>query len=117
MTQQIQVYGLRRCSTCVKAMKWLDAKAIAYTFIDYRDHPVDPERLRAWADELGWQVLINKASTSWRGLSDEQKKASSDDEWLTLIAEHPTLIKRPVLVRDKDVMVGFSEARYAAFFE
>lgn len=112
----VQVYGLRRCSTCVKARKWLDASGIRHTFIDYRDDPVDPAVLTGWAHKLGWDVLVNRASTSWRSLSDDQKQAVDDQQWLELIAEHPTLIKRPVLVREGDVQVGFSEARYRELF-
>lgn len=112
------LYGLTRCSTCVKARKWLDARGIPYTFIDYRDHPLDAATLTRWADRLGWKVLINRASTSWRALSDEQKGAHTDQQWLDLVEEHPTLIKRPVLEAGGDeVMVGFSEARYAAYFD
>lgn len=113
----VQVYGLKRCSTCVKAMKWLKANDVEYTFIDYRDEPVAPAILSAWADSLGWNILINKASASWRSLTDEQKQASTKAQWLALVAAHPTLIKRPVLVRGDDVMVGFSEARYHEFLE
>lgn len=114
--KSVQIYGLQRCSTCVKARKWLDANSIEYTSVDYRDNPVDADVLSSWADKLGWGVLVNKASTSWRSLTDTQKQASTDAQWLALIAEHPTLIKRPVLVKDDDVMVGFSEARYADYF-
>lgn len=115
--QAVKVYGLRRCSTCVKATKWLDSRGVDYTFIDYRDEPVAQDVLSTWASALGWKALINRASTSWRALSDEQKEASTDTQRLALIAEHPTLVKRPVLVRDGAVDVGFSEARYAEIFE
>lgn len=112
----VQVYGLRRCSTCVKARKWLDANAIEHTFTDYRDTPVEPVVLTAWAAQLGWDVLVNKSSAAWRALSETEKQADTDAQWLALIAAHPTLVKRPVLVRDHDVMVGFSEPRYSEFF-
>src|SRR5690554_6515710 len=106
--KSVQVYGLRRCSTCVKARKWLDVQAVDYMFIDYRDTPVDPALLSEWAASAGWKTLINRASTSWRGLSDEQKEASTDAQWLALVAEYPTLLKRPLLIRGDTVMTGFS---------
>ena len=112
----VQIYGLQRCSTCVKARKWLDARSIEHDFTDYRDHPVSDDVLTAWASQLGWGVLVNKASASWRSLTDEQKQADTDAQWLALIAQHPTLVKRPVLVTQDAVMVGFSEARYAQRF-
>lgn len=112
----VQLFGLRRCSTCVKARKWLDSQGIDHTFIDYRDEPVDASVLQQWARTLGWCTLINKASTSWRVLDDHQKQASTDAEWLSLVSQHPTLIKRPVLVTGDTVMVGFSDTRYAELF-
>ena len=114
--KSVQVFGLQRCSTCVKARKWLEANSIDASFVDYRDHPIEADVLSAWANKLGWGVLVNKASTSWRSLSDEQKQANTDAQWLALIAEHPTLVKRPVLIRGDDVMVGFSDSKYAEYF-
>lgn len=113
----VHLYGLRRCSTCVKARKWLEANAVDHEFVDYRDDPIAPEVLSSWAAQQGWTTVINKASTSWRGLTDEQKQASTDAQWLALVAEHPTLIKRPVLVKNPDVVFGFSDAKYAAIFK
>jgi len=114
--EAVKLFGLRRCSTCVKARKWLNDNNIEHHFVDYRDEPLDSGLVVQWARQLGWNVLINKASTSWRGLSDEQKQASDDDQWLALVAEHPTLIKRPVLVYGDRAAVGFSDTRYTELF-
>lgn len=112
------VYGLTRCDTCVKARKWLDENGIGHTFVDYRDHPVDPATLRGWAAKVGgWEKLVNRASTTWRGLSDAQKAVADESGWLALIAAHPTLVKRPVLVTpDGQVSVGFKAPAWAERF-
>ena len=115
--ETVHAYGLRRCSTCVKARKWLDAQDIEHVFVDYRDEPITPQQLQSWARQHGWTTVINKASAAWRSLSDEQKQASTDEQWTALVAEHPTLVKRPVLVKDGDVVFGFSESRYAELFK
>jgi Spx/MgsR family transcriptional regulator len=113
----VQLYGLAKCSTCLKARAWLEAHDVAHRFTDYREHPVDPATLRAWAAALGgWEKLVNRASMTWRGLSDAQKATSSDAGWLALIAEYPALVRRPVLVKDGAVGVGFSEKKYAESF-
>lgn len=114
----VQLYGLKNCSTCVKAMKWLEGQKIEFVFTDYRDHPVAPEQLQAWAEALGgWEKLVNRASTAWRNLSDERKMAASAEQWLALIAEFPTLVKRPVSVTPAGaVSVGFSEKKYSEIF-
>ena len=111
-----QLYGLERCGTCIKARGWLNSRKIEHRFTDYRVHPIPPATLTAWAQALGWEKLVNRAGTTWRGLSDAQKAASSDAEWLALIAAFPTLVKRPVVVRDGRVSVGFSEKTFAERF-
>lgn len=114
----VQLYGLKKCSTCLKAVKWLEQAGIACSFIDYRDHPVAPEQLKAWAQELGgWEKLVNRASMTWRNLPDERKTPDSDERWLALIAEYPALVRRPVTVTGSgSVHVGFSEKKYGELF-
>lgn len=110
----VQMYGLKNCSTCVKAQKSLAALKIACQFTDYRDHPLAPSLLTDWAGRLGgFDKLINRASVPWRGLSDQQKENTQAQHWLALIAEHPTLVKRPVLVlSDGQIVLGYSEKKY-----
>ena len=111
----IQLYGLKRCSTCVKAMRWLDENKQAYQFTDYRDEPVAGTLLSDWKEQLGgWEKLVNRSSMTWRNLPEERKSPQTDSEWLELIAEFPTLVKRPVRVEaDGRVSVGFSDQKYA----
>lgn len=113
-----QVYGLRRCDTCVKARKWLDAQGIDYVFVDYRDQPVDAAALTVWAAKLGgWDKLVNRASTTWRNLPEGDRQPANDGEWLALVQAHPTLVRRPVLVTpDGEVSVGYKEPVWAARF-
>ena len=110
----IQLYGLKRCSTCVKAMKWLEEQGHSYEFTDYRDEPVPASVLVHWKDELGgWEKLVNRASMTWRNLPDARKTPQDDAHWLALIEEFPTLVRRPVRVdADGRVNVGFSIKKY-----
>lgn len=105
---RIKIYGLKNCDTCKKAIKWLDAENIDYQFIDIRNPAPDAETLKLWLAEIGEKTLINRRSTSWRNLSDEQKNSSTDAEFLTLIADNSTLIKRPVFVKNSQISVGFN---------
>lgn len=110
----IQLYGLKRCSTCVKATKWLDEQGQAYEFTDYRDEPVPAPVLEHWKGALGgWEKLVNRASMTWRNLPEARKSPQNDAQWLELIAEFPTLVRRPVRVdADGSVSVGFSVKKY-----
>jgi Spx/MgsR family transcriptional regulator len=112
----VELYGLDKCSTCDKARAWLTQHKVKHGFTDYREHPVAPTQLTSWAKELGSEKLVNRASYTWRDLTDAQKAASSDAQWLALIKEFPALVKRPVTVKDGVVSVGFSEKKYTELF-
>ena len=113
----LTLYGLTKCSTCIKARQWLDAHGVSHTFIDYRDNPVAPEKLTAWAESLGgWEKLVNRASMTWRNLPVERKSPETAEQWLALIAEFPALVRRPVADTGDAVSVGFSDKAYTARF-
>ena len=62
------LYGLANCDTCRKARNWLKRFDIAYDFVDYRDVRQSPETLVEWKEKLGgWEAVVNKSSTTWRG--------------------------------------------------
>ena len=65
--KQTTLYGLTKCSTCVKAREWLTEHGVDHQFIDYRDHPVPAATLKAWSGKVGgWEKLVNRASMTWR---------------------------------------------------
>ena len=72
--------------------------------------------LLAWAESLGWEKLVNRAGYTWRDLRVSRKNPETAEDWLALIAEYPALIKRPVVVGQDGVQVGFSEKRFAERF-
>jgi Spx/MgsR family transcriptional regulator len=105
------LHGLANCDTCRKARNWLARFGIEHTFIDYRDSRPSPETLVDWKEKLGgWEAMVNKSSTTWRGLPMERRAASSDAEWKLLLREYPQLIRRPVVVTaDGTVTQGFTD--------
>lgn len=105
------LYGLANCDTCRKARNWLARFGVAHEFVDYRDQRPSPDVLVKWKDELGgWDAMVNKSSTTWRGLPPARKAAASDAEWKLLLREHPQLIRRPVVVTEDGAMSqGFSD--------
>lgn len=98
-------------------MKWLDEHQVAYEFSDYRANPIDANTLVDWSQAVGgWAKLVNRASPTWRNLPDTSKSPESDQDWLQLIAEFPTLVRRPVTVDNHCVSVGFKADTYAERF-
>ncbi len=114
----ITLYGLKNCDTCKKARKWLERFGIEYRFVDVRENLPSPEMLNDWQAAVGgWQLLINKSSTTWRQLPDNRKTPGSDAEWRLLLREHPALIKRPLLqLADGRICQGFSDNSYKKLF-
>lgn len=103
----ITVYGLKTCDTCRKALKWMMEEGVPHRFHDLRKDGVPEAEVSRWLDLLGWETLVNKRGTTWRGLSEEQRKGLDDAAAKALILEHPALMKRPVFVLDDRVLVGF----------
>ena len=110
------LYGIKNCDTMKKARAWLEAHKIDYVFHDYKKEGIAPKQLQAWADELGWEVLLNRAGTTFRGLADTDKENLTEKKAIMLMASQPSLIKRPVLDLGKKRMVGFKPELYAAAF-
>ena len=108
------MYGIPNCDTIKKARNWLEGQGIPYTFHDFRADGLDEGTLEGWIGKVGWPVLLNKASTTFRGLSDADKQDLSEDKVKALLLDQPTMIKRPVLDMGKKVLVGFKPDIYAA---
>ena len=108
----LTLYGINNCDTVKKARRWLEDHGIEYQFHDFRQNGLDINQLTSWVENLGWETLVNKRSTTWRGLSDKDKNILSKQQAIDLLLIHPTLIKRPVVVKNKTVLVGFNEAEF-----
>ena len=108
------VYGLKNCDTCRKARKWLDSEGISHQFLDVRADGISAEDVARWAAAVGWETLLNRRGTTWRGLPDSDKDGVDEASAIRLMAEQPALVKRPVFERDGQVIVGFKAAEQVA---
>lgn len=107
----IKMYGLKNCDTCRKAIKWLNENDIDHTFIDIRADTPPKSEIAGWVRSAAPGTLVNKSSTTWRGLDDATKDGLSEANMPALLSAHPTLIKRPVFVSGDHVIVGFKDAQ------
>lgn len=110
----IHLYGIPNCDSVRKARKWLDAQSLDYTFHDFKKEGVEAANLERWADECGWQTLLNRRGTTFRKLPEEQKADLDRDAALAIMATHTSTIKRPVLETDDGarVLVGFAQSEW-----
>ena len=108
----LKVYCYSRCTTCKKALKWLDDHGITYDLADIRtDHP-DLETLRKYyaASGLPLKRFFNTSGIPYREMELSKKLPSmTEAEQLALLATDGMLVKRPLLVGDDFVLTGFKE--------
>ena len=98
----MRFFGLKSCDTCRKALKSLAEAGLNPVVIDVRADGVSDADRAQIITQFG-DVAINRASTTWRGLTDAEKQSDP----AMLLAEHPTLMKRPVIERDGAWTIGW----------
>lgn len=110
----MKLYGIPNCSTVKKARAWLDEHGVAYEFHDYKKQGVDTATLENWLAQMPWEKLVNRAGMTWRGLDDAEKAAVTDNaSSAALMQAKPSVIRRPVIVRDNRIVaVGFDTDIY-----
>ncbi|WP_028773866.1 ArsC family reductase [Shewanella waksmanii] len=106
------LYGIKNCDTVRKAKKWLETNNIEVKFHDFRADGISADIIEQWLTQVDWETLFNKRSTSFRALSDTDKADIDQQKAISLMVSHPTLIKRPVLVLNDQVLVGFKAELY-----
>jgi len=113
----IVLAGIKNCNTVRSARRWLDDNNIGYDFLDLRSDQFNKKTLGMWLESVEWTALLNKRSTSWRGLEDKDRENLDEARAMTLLLQHPTLIKRPVLQLANGIELGFSAEKYAELFK
>ncbi|AZV23178.1 MAG: ArsC family reductase [Mesorhizobium sp.] len=110
----ITMYGITTCDTVRKARVWLDGHDVAYRFHDFRAEGLDAKRLDGWVGKVGWEKLLNRGSTTFRELPDNDKQSLDEKKAKALMLAKPTVIKRPVLEVGDRILVGFKADVYEA---
>ncbi|KPF72791.1 ArsC family transcriptional regulator [Bosea sp. AAP35] len=110
----ITLYGIKNCDTMKKARAWLDARGVAFAFHDYKASGIDRNALARWVAEHSWEVVLNRAGTTFRALPDADRQGLDADRAITLMLAQPAMIKRPVLDLGDRTIVGFKPEIYEA---
>ena len=112
------MYGIspNNCDTVKKSQKWLSQNNISYVFHDYRRDGLEPSLIKSFLENVEWTQLLNKRSTSYRKLTDQQKASLSAETVVDLLVEFPTLIKRPLLIHNNQYLLGFKPDAYQTLF-
>jgi arsenate reductase len=108
------IYGIRNCDTMKKARSWLDSHQVPHEFHDYKLAAIERSTVTGWVKQVGWQLLLNRAGTTFRRLPEADKEDLTESKAISLMVANPSLIKRPVLAVDGRLAVGFKPEEYQA---
>lgn len=106
-----------RCTTCKKAQAWLDAHQVPYTYRDIKEDNPSMEELKTWYKKSGLPLkkFFNTSGQLYRAMGLAKKLPElSEAEQLDLLASDGLLVKRPLVVFEDTVLVGFQETQWAA---
>jgi Spx/MgsR family transcriptional regulator len=112
----VTIYGIKNCDTMKKARAWLDQHDVTCQFHDYKSAGIERGLLEGWAQAIGWEVLLNRAGTTFRALPEKDKQALSEKKAIALMVAQPSMIKRPVLDVGGKLVVGFKPQEYERTF-
>ena len=112
----VQVYGIKNCDKIRKTLKWLKDKEIEHHFYDLKKEPLTREELEEFVHRIGLDVLVNRRGMKWRQLGLKDKDLS-DDELFDQLLEHQVMIKRPVMIKDEAILVGYDEDAFETFID
>lgn len=108
---EIAVYGISACDNCRKARKRLDDAQQKFDWHDMRAEGMAAETVQRWIEAVGVDRLVNRRSATWRSLDQRIRDQAMDPQTAAqVLADHPTLIKRPVIEANGRVGVGFDDS-------
>ena len=110
------LHGIPNCDTVKKAKTWLEDHSITYQFINFKKDGIDPKEVESWIAKAGIDTVINKRGTTWRKLSEDEKAISNTGQAVALICDNPSIVKRPVLVGEDLLQIGFKPEIYSDLF-
>jgi Spx/MgsR family transcriptional regulator len=112
----VKIYGIKNCDTMKRARTWLEGHKVDYDFHDYKSAGIDRPMLEGWAKKVGWEVLLNRAGTTFKKLPDADKESLTEKKAIALMLAQPSMIKRPVLEAKGKLTVGFKPEEYKNLF-
>lgn len=108
----LTLYVIKNCDTCRRARKALDEKGIPFQVHDLREDGLSAPLLEHILHRVPLMEVLNKRSTTWRQLDDEEKENLDANSARELLLAHPTLLKRPLLENGDEILVGFRDGDY-----
>lgn len=104
------IYGIKNCDTMKKTFQWFDNHKIGYDFHDYKKLGADKAVVTKAFDVFGWEETLNRKGTTWRKLPEEVRAGMTKEKAIAIALENPSILKRPLIIKGNDMIMGFDEA-------
>jgi len=112
----ITIYGIKNCDSVKKAIKYMKSNALAYTFVDFRETPIQADKIAYWVTKSSIEKLFNTRGTNYRTLKLKELNLDDAGKEAWLVKEN-ILLKRPVIEYGDKVIVAFNEKEYDVIFK
>ena len=112
MNDSTKMYGIPNCDNIKKARKWMERNGVNYVFHDYKKSGITAEKLEHWLLNVDLDVLLNKRGTTFKKLPDVIRENVNETTAIPLMLQNPSMIKRPVLEHEGQIIVGFKSSEY-----
>ena len=112
----VTLYGIPNCDTVKKARDWLSARGVDYAFHDFKKAGLDRKTVAGWVKEFGWEIVLNRAGTTFRKLPEADRADLGAEKAIALMLAQPSMVKRPVLDLGGRRIVGFKPEIYETAF-
>ena len=114
---RVELYGIAHCDKVRAARAWLAQHGIAAVFHDFKRFGLTPALLADWLKQLEWTDLVNRRGATWKQLPEARRNGvTSAAAASTLMLEKPSVIKRPVMVLEGKLHIGFDADTYSSLF-
>ncbi len=112
----LHIIGIPNCDKIKATKKWLESKEVEFEFIDVKKEPLTLDELADLEFKVGIDVLVNKRGTTYRDLGLKDQNLSTE-EMLEILEQNQSMIKRPVLVYEDAVLIGYDEEAFENFLK
>jgi arsenate reductase (glutaredoxin) len=109
----ITVYGIPNCDTVKKARVWLEAHGLDYAFYDYKKSGAPAGLLGDWVKAFGWETVLNRTGMTFKKLPEADKIDIDAPKAIIMMQAQTSMIKRPILVHDTAVLIGFKPEEWS----
>lgn len=109
----IKMYGIPNCDIIKKAGTWLTKNNIPFELHDYKKAGISAAKLEAWSKLAGWETIFNKRSSTWKEINKATAViVNNQSEAIKIMQQHTSIIKRPVIEINDEIIVGYNESAY-----